>query len=74
MDRLLATLNINLPRTGLFASIRDRFVRAQSITHAHERLDVMPRERLADMGIAPCTEANLRSSGEAGPIPQATLW
>ena len=39
-------------------------------TGADDRaLDTMPRERLEDMGIAPRTEANFRSSGQTGPIP-----
>jgi len=44
-------------------------------SHADARaLDDMPAERLADIGLAPCTPANFRSSGDYGSIPRADLF
>ena len=37
-------------------------------------LDAMSRDRLEDMGIAPRTDANRRTSGEAGAVPRAMVW
>ena len=59
------------PRAGATAALLRRILRRGC---APARLRDMPRERLEDMGIAPRSEANRRSSGEAGPIPRADLW
>ncbi|WP_324753203.1 hypothetical protein [Roseovarius sp. Pro17] len=40
----------------------------------HETLSRLPVERLADMGIPATTDANRRTSGEAGLLPPADLW
>lgn len=74
MTRTLINTDFARPRTGFFASLLGRISHARKIGSDTRRLDTMPRERLKDMSIAPRTEANYRTSGEAGPIPQTTLW
>ncbi|PWJ09844.1 hypothetical protein [Jannaschia seohaensis] len=57
-----------------FAPLRLRILDAFRRDAEARRLETMPRDRLEDMGIPGTTETNRRSSGEAGPIPRATLW
>lgn len=38
------------------------------------RLDTLPRDLLADMGIAPRTKDNERHSGQRGRLPSAQSW
>lgn len=53
-----------------FTSIRE----ARRMARDKRLLSQLPADRLADMGIAQRSEANGRSSGEAGDIPRADLW
>ncbi|MCE0507324.1 hypothetical protein LR948_18345 [Roseivivax sp. GX 12232] len=41
---------------------------------AIQELEELPSDQLEDLGIAPRTTANRRTSGETGKLPQAPLW
>ncbi|MCU4654241.1 hypothetical protein N8I71_15465 [Roseibacterium sp. SDUM158016] len=72
MDRILSANWLIRQQNLTFAEFRRHFTLSTATDHEMGRLDTMWRERLEDMGIAPCTEANFRTSGESGPIPCAT--
>ncbi|PRY21467.1 hypothetical protein CLV78_10980 [Aliiruegeria haliotis] len=60
---------------GTFLSRIVSLLRAsRCLASDNHRMKSLPSDRLDDMGIAPRTDANARSSGEAGPIPRADLW
>lgn len=72
MDRIqrLAQVALNNPVANLFRILRD----IHRIRSDVSRLDTLPRDRLADMGIAPRSEDNKRHSGQYGRLPTAQLW
>jgi hypothetical protein len=72
MDRILSANWFIRQRNLTFAKFQRQFTLSPATDHEMGRLDTMSRDRLEDMGIAPCTEANFRTSGESGPIPCAT--
>jgi hypothetical protein len=74
MSRMYQSPQITWPRRGVLATFFSAVFSVRSEANTHASLDQMPRDRLADLGIAPRTEANFRSSGERGRIPQAQLW
>lgn len=72
MTRTLATARFARPSIGVFSLLLRHLGHAIRMRRDAQRLDEMPRDRLRDMGIAPRTEANSRTSGEAGlphPLP-----
>lgn len=74
MTRILSTTRIVRPRSGFFATLLHSLGHMARMIGDARRLDTLPCERLNDMGIAPRSEANRRSSGEQGPIPHAPMW
>lgn len=73
MTRILTTTRTVRPRSGLLAALLRRLGHRARMIADERRLDTLPSDRLEDMGIAPRSEANRRSSGEQGPIPHALM-
>lgn len=74
MNRILTSTRSVQPRRSLFATLLHSLGHAARMIGDARRLDAMPRDRLDDMGIAPLSDANHRTSAEAGPIPRAQMW
>lgn len=74
MTRTLATARFAQPSIGVFSLVLLHLRHAIRVKQDAQRLDEMPRDRLRDMGIAPRTEANTRTSGEAGLIHPMPFW
>lgn len=74
MIRILTTTRILRSRSGFFANLLQSLGHMAWMIGDDRRLDTLPRDRLDDIGIAPRSEANRRSSGQHGPIPKAPLW
>jgi hypothetical protein len=70
MNRIHPATGFAFPGEASFASPARRFTWPSLSRAQNHCLDYMPRERLEDMGIPPRTEANFRTSGEAGPLPR----
>ncbi len=74
MTHILTKPRTVQPRSGFFAILLQRLGQMTRMTCGARRLDTLPFDRLKDMGIAPRSAANRRSSGEHGPIPRAPMW
>ncbi len=74
MNRIQTFTRITRPRREFFATLLYRFAHAVRMISDARRLDSMAGDRLDDMGIAPQSEANRRSSGDQGPVPHVTMW
>ena len=73
MDRILTFRSTRSATSVVSAFLRHLHLAQRTGTDA-ARLAEMPRERLEDMGITPRTDANRRTSGQRGRVPQAPLW
>ncbi len=74
MTRILTTPPIIRTRSGFFSTLLHSLGHMARMRGDARRLDTLPGDRLDDMGIAPRSEANRRSSAEHGPVPHAPTW
>lgn len=74
MTPSLTTIRPIRQHKGLLASMLHRFIETARLNRDAHRLDSLPSDRLADMGMTPKTQANRRNSGKAGQIPPTMLW
>lgn len=69
--------NQRLARASFYNPLSNIFRAINEIRRIHadaSRLDTLPRDRLEDMGLSPCTEDNQRHSGQRGRIPAPRVW
>ncbi|MDQ2089838.1 hypothetical protein [Marimonas arenosa] len=67
-------LSRQVPLVKLAGRFLTRIRRARRTARDKRIMAQLPSDRLADMGLPKVTDANSRSSGEAGDIPRADMW
>ena len=74
MIRILSNTRFVLFHSKAIANLLHHVDQAIRMKADARRLELMPRDRLEDMGIAPRTKVNYRSSGEPGQVERPPLW